>query len=385
MTSLVKSEVKASELTIATPVDTTCSADILDVAFHPTQNVFAVGLITGAVELYHYIQGQISTRVLHLSHHSVSCRTINFSPSGQTLYTSSLDKSVCVVNSCGKVTWSACDAHGILNVSSIEPIDVNVFATGDEGGRIKIWDVRQRVSIAELSAQEDYVAAMTVGDSQSLLFSASGDGTLATYNLKQRKLFWKSACMEDELLSVEVMKNERKIVTGSQSGVINIWECEKSDDCLPERFVGHPESIQSLVKVDEHTLLTGSSDGLIRIISLHPNKLVGVIGEHEEGFPVEKITRSHDDALLASISHDSTVKFWDLSCFIDDYDADVKSIGEMSVNGVSLADLKDGVVSTSLSTPSNSTGPSVSASTVVEKKDSTLWTQNAQQEFFADL
>ena len=53
-----------------------------------------------------------------------------------------------------------------------------------------------------------------------------------------------------------------------------------------------------MLKYDENTLLTGSSDGIIRIVGIHPNKLLGMIGEHEEDFPVEKIALSRDRRLL---------------------------------------------------------------------------------------
>jgi len=35
-------------------------------------------------------------------------------------------------------------------------------------------------------------------------------------------------------------------------------------------------------------ILTGSSDGLIRLCSIFPNKLLGVIGSHDD-FPVESM------------------------------------------------------------------------------------------------
>ena len=36
----------------------------------------------------------------------------------------------------------------------------------------------------------------------------------------------------------------------------------------------------------QETILTGSSDGLIRLCSIFPNKLLGVVGSHDD-FPVE--------------------------------------------------------------------------------------------------
>lgn len=39
-----------------------------------------------------------------------------------------------------------------------------------------------------------------------------------------------------------------------------------------------------MVKLDEDTIVTGSSDGMLRVVSIQPNKLVGVLGEHAGGW-----------------------------------------------------------------------------------------------------
>lgn len=43
-----------------------------------------------------------------------------------------------------------------------------------------------------------------------------------------------------------------------------------------------------------------------------PNRFVGTIGEHDD-FPVERMRLSRDGDLLASCSHDQSIKFWDVS------------------------------------------------------------------------
>ncbi len=101
----------------------------------------------------------------------------------------------------------------------------------------------------------------------------------------------------------------------------------------PSRFPGHPESIDALIAVNANMACTGSSDGLVRLINVHPNTLVGVLGEHGD-FPVERLCmcrpplplcqhraplavtlacRTHDHAFIASVGHDQTVKFWESS------------------------------------------------------------------------
>jgi hypothetical protein len=118
-------------------------------------------------------------------------------------------------------------------------------------------------------------------------------------------------------VAVAVVKNGKKVVCGSQSGVLAIWSWGYWNDCS-DRFPGHPESVDALVAFDEDTIITGSSDGALRIINILPNKLLGVLGEHEEDMPVERLALAGDKSLLASMSHDACVKLWDMSILQDD-------------------------------------------------------------------
>lgn len=55
---------------------------------------------------------------------------------------------------------------------------------------------------------------------------------------------------EDELLSLCVVKRGRKLVAGTQSGVLLVYSWGQWANCS-DRFVGHPETVEALVKVDE--------------------------------------------------------------------------------------------------------------------------------------
>ena len=79
--------------------------------------------------------------------------------------------------------------------------------------------------------------------------------------------------------------------------------------------------MDTLVQYDSDTVITGSSDGIIRLINILPNKMIGVLGEHED-YPVERLALSEDRKLLVSASHDSTLKLWDLQKLLDDSNED---------------------------------------------------------------
>lgn len=52
-----------------------------------------------------------------------------------------------------------------------------------------------------------------------------------------------------------------------------------------------------VLKLDEDSVITGSGDGVIRVLSVQPHSLLGVLGEQEEG-GCERLSLSHDRRLL---------------------------------------------------------------------------------------
>lgn len=162
------------------------------------------------------------------------------------------------------------------------------------------------------------------------MLCCGGDGYLSVWNRKSGKLLAMSDQMEDEMLSMQLMKGGQKVVCGTQSGTLHIWSWGFWGD-VSDRMPGHPQSVMKMVKIDESTVITCSEDGIIRVVQIQPNKLLGVIGEHE-GYPVECIDVSFDCAYLGSCSHDNTVKFWNVAeLYEEDEDEDEEGEGDQGM------------------------------------------------------
>jgi WD40 repeat protein len=74
------------------------------------------------------------------------------------------------------------------------------------------------------------------------------------------------------------MKNGKKVVTSSSEGVINLFSWDWFGDCN-DRIVGHPNSIDCIAKFDEDTIITGCEDGLVRAVSILPNRILAIISD----------------------------------------------------------------------------------------------------------
>lgn len=237
-----------------------------------------------------------------------------------------------------------------------------LLATGDDYGGIRIWDARicggnsnsqfydkrPKGCVLEWNQQEDYISGIEYSannngkgvDGNNILLATSADGSLGVYDLRINKgaivdTTRKSDHLDDELLSLCVLKSGKKVVCGTQTGALSIFSWGTWGD-ISDRFPGHPSSVETLLKIDENTILTGSSDGSIRVVQIHPDKLLGVLNDGDTrdsnssdsnfnghgGYPVEKLAYNSNKDVVGSVSHDNFVRLWDARILKDDSDDD---------------------------------------------------------------
>jgi len=251
-----------------------------------------------------------------VANHEESCRTARFL-SADRLASASADLFTCVSDvETGRRVW-----RGKLKAAgnSLLPLpDCSQFAVGDDDGSIAVYDVRQKKPTRRFSENSDFISGMALGVDGFSLCATSGDGTLAVYDLRKndtKGLIAMSDFQEDELLSISIVKEGKKVICGSQEGNLLIFSWGDFGD-QKDRIKGHPMSIDAMVPFTEHSVLTGSSDGKIRVVSIHQkeygNCIVGSVGEHGV-YPLEGLALSADRGLLVSVSHaEPAVKVWSL-------------------------------------------------------------------------
>nr|AIZ68147.1 WD repeat-containing protein 55 [Ornithogalum saundersiae] len=292
-----------------------------DLDFHPSSPIVAAGLINGRLLVYRYSNDSQPERLLRVRVHRKSCRAVRFVNSGSVILTASPDSSILATDvESGQEIARLEKAHGAA-VNRLVNLTETTIASGDDVGCIKVWDTRQRSCCNSFDADEDlvseaaFISDMTyVPDSMQLLAS-SGDGTLSVCSLRKNKVQNRSEFAEDALLSVVTMKNGRKVVCGTESGALLLYSWGHFEDCS-DRFLGHTQPVNSLLKLDEDTVISGSEDGLIRLVGVLPNRIIQPLAEHSD-YPIEGIAFSHDRKHLGSISHDQMLKLWDLQELLD--------------------------------------------------------------------
>lgn len=371
-----------------------CSEQPLDIAFHPhNPGIVVAGLVDGTIEVHDFIEWitndgnqstaasatqddeidtivsstTVHTQLLPAKHNETEatqacCRTLTFSLDGMRLYSGGSGGDLAALDTQRISTFSAKGQKALLwripNATCSKSAGVQVIhefernerpylVTGDERGGVKLWDSRllgnDAAPVHSWKVHDDYISGIKTSADGHTLLVTSADCTLSACDLRMMsespdKALRRSDDIEDELLSIQIMKNGRKVVCGTGEGVLSVFSWGTWGD-VSDRFPGHPQSIDGLLKIDEDTLLTGSSDGLIRVVQIHPDKLLGVLGDHE-GFPIEKLAFNSDRNFVGSVSHDHLVRIWDARILQEDGEDDGNeslSSGGMQVDAAAMA------------------------------------------------
>jgi len=100
------------------------------------------------------------------------------------------------------------------------------LASGDDEGEIKLWDLRAKESVLNYSEQSETITDFAINSELTLLLATSVDGTLGVYDLRKgdtskEKLYALSDCLEEDLLSITLLKNGRFVLCSSNEGFYN--------------------------------------------------------------------------------------------------------------------------------------------------------------------
>jgi len=308
------------------PLSLSTTQHTFDAQFHPREPLLAAATITGAVELHRFdLSEKTSELVRSLECHKESCRAARFLVGGSSgskeaaaprLATASASCFTAVTDiESGKKLWKAkLRAAG----NTLIALDEQRFAVGDDDGGVALYDVRQKKAAVCYEENSDFISDFARGKDERTLCATSGDGTLAVYDLRKsgtKGLVAMSDFQDDEYLSLDIVRNGTKVVCGSQTGPLAIFSWGDFGD-LKDRVRGHPMSVDALIKISEDGILTGSSDGKVRVVSIYSkelgNAVLGICADHGE-YPIEQLTLSPCQEFFASVSHEQpAVRIWSL-------------------------------------------------------------------------
>ena len=206
--------------------------------------------------------------------------------------------------------------------SKVKFLSENLFAAGDFKGNITLFDTRQKSHIKIFKEQTEEISDILYEPNKSnYLLSSSIDSTLCVYDINKLSLYALSDKLDEELNCLMSYKNGNYILCGSGEGNVLIFNWDWFGD-FKDMIKGHPEGINDMDKYNENIFFTGAEDGLIRICTMFPKGIRGVLknknnknkkGENNMMKDVNKIRINNDKNNLITCSGIDCIRIYDIS------------------------------------------------------------------------
>ncbi|XP_075146235.1 WD repeat-containing protein 55 homolog [Haematobia irritans] len=307
----VKAIIAAIKKPRSSPPEIKLEDFVTDICFHPEKDIIALATITGDVALYKF-SNDGNTHLRTIEVHAKACRDVEFSKDGINLLTCSKDKSIMVSDMETEKLKKFYESAHDEPINKLHVIDENLFATGDDSGMVKLWDLRTKNEVFALKEVEDYITQITTNESGKLLLVTSGDGYLTTLNIGARKLYVQSEPYEEELTCMGTYRGDSKLVVGTSKGNLYTFNWGQFG-YHSDKFPSIKTPISEMIPITDRIACVAGEEGIIRAVHIAPFKILGVVGQHN--MPIESLDVSSTGELIASSSHNNDVRFWNVKYF----------------------------------------------------------------------
>ena len=240
-----------------------------DIAFSPDGQLLASGGDDYAFKLWDVPRKRHIATLDHINGRTRSqVKAVSFSPNGQLLATAGIEVKLWDVHTRKEIRTLK---HGKWVLAVVFSPDGRMLATGDESGRINIWDVQTQQTVVQLDG--DFTAVYT------LMFSPDGK-TLASGGYEGKIELWKVEDWEHlgtltvggTAFTVHFSPDSSTLAnTGYES--VGLWKVDSGEKIAT--LTGHAGWVNAVAfSPDGRSLISGGNDETLRIWDVTPYRVI---------------------------------------------------------------------------------------------------------------
>jgi dipeptidyl aminopeptidase/acylaminoacyl peptidase len=280
----------------------------------------AAGFLTSPREEVELIVWDVTTGRQRISHSGFqgNLSALTLSPDGSTLATAAGDGAIRLWDATSQQERTQLDEHKSAPCALAFSADGNRLASADRENNLMLWDRAGKRLWACSSGHDRFVFALAFAPDGRTLASGGTDVAVRLWDAATGKQRSALSGHATAVSAVAFAPDGRTLATGDLNGVVKLWDLdtEAARVTLPaagaesttEKLV---EGVTALAFAPDGRTLAVAVDQTVRLWDLATGRLVANLAGHEG--KVQCLAYSSDGTLLASGSHNRTVRLWDVT------------------------------------------------------------------------
>ena len=240
--------------------------------------------------------------------HTGAVTSVAFEPRGETLASGDDDGRVQLWDTqSGKLLDTLDGQHRFVRSVAFDP-QGETLASGGDDETLKLWEAPSGRLLRTLEGHTDWLRSVAFDPQGETLASGSDDDTVRLWEARSGKLLRTLEGHEGWALSVAFDPQGETLATGSTDGTVKLWEVRSGK--LLRTLEGYKLHATMSVAFEPRgeTLASGGGDNTVKLWEVRTGKLLRTLEGHTAR--VSAVAFSVDGRLLASGSGDNTIRLW---------------------------------------------------------------------------